>query len=491
MIIFRKYLNWYKLIMPLSLLLILVYSCDRETKIESPNIIYVMADQWRAQATGYNSDPNLKDRTPNLDRIAESGINFTNTVSVCPVCTPYRASLLTGQYPTTTGMFFNDVHLPEEALTMAEILKRSGYQTAYIGKWHLDGMGRFNFTPPERRQGFDYWKGLECSHDYNNLLYYTGDNDEKHYWEGYGPYAETKDAIKYIRQNAESNSPFLLFLSWGPPHFPHNNAPAELQKLFIADEIKLAPNVPDNRKDAAKKESVGYYAHILALDKCLGDLQKAIDETGISENTIFVFTSDHGEMMGSHDVRPKLKQLPYAESARVPFLMRYPALFGNRKIIVKAPITTPDILPTLLSLAGVPVPESVEGKNMADAIDKPEAYMDKAALIMNISPFDNKENDEYRGIYTDRYAYIRSLDGPWLMFDNINDPLQMNNLIDKPGYEKVQKKLDSILQKELEKIGDEFMPREYYIDKWGYKLNKWGHIDYTGDFEFQGPGMNK
>ncbi|MBA7542035.1 Ulvan-active sulfatase [subsurface metagenome] len=234
------------------ILAIIITSCSdskEKSLLQKPNIIYVLADQWRAQATGYNDDPNLSGKTPNLDRIAEQGVNFTNAISVCPVCTPYRASLLTGQYPTTTGMFMNDLHLPDEALTMAEIFKGSGYQTAYIGKWHLDGMGRFNFTPPERRQGFDYWKGLECSHDYNHLLYYTGDNDEKHYWEGYGPYAETEDAIKYIRQNAESNSPFLLFLSWGPPHFPHNNAPEELQKLFIADEIKLAPNVPDNRKD--------------------------------------------------------------------------------------------------------------------------------------------------------------------------------------------------------------------------------------------------
>ncbi len=477
----------------LLLIVLILLSCNktlRNSSSQKPNIIYVLADQWRARATGYNGDPNLKGLTPNLDRLEESGVNFANAVSVCPVCTPYRAALLTGRYPTSTGMFFNDIQLPAEEYTMAEMFRESGYKTAYIGKWHLDGMGRHEFTPPERRQGFDYWKGLECSHEYNNLLYYSGDSDEKHYWEGYGPYAETKDAISYIRKNAGSGEPFLLFISWGAPHFPHNSAPEELQKIFLEKGIELLPNVLPGQKEAAAKESVGYYAHILALDKCIGDLQKTIIEAGIEDNTIFVFTSDHGEMMGSQGVRPKLKQLPYAESARVPFLLKYPYLFGNKTITVEAPVNTPDILPTLLDLAGIPVPESIEGESMTKAILKPDKFKDKAALIMNISPFDNQENDEYRGIYTRQYTYIKNLDGPWLMFDNIADPYQMNNLVLDPANKNLLKRLDSRLLKELKKAGDEFHPRDYYIEKWGYKLNKWGNIDYSPGAEPQGPAIN-
>jgi len=460
-------------------------------QIKKPNIIFVLADQWRAQATGYNGDPNLTGKTPNLDRIAELGINFTNAFSVCPVCTPYRAALLTGQYPTTTGMFFNDVHLPEEAYTMAEIFKESGYMTGYIGKWHLDGMGRFNFTPPERRQGFDYWKALECSHDYNHLLYYTGNSDEKHYWEGYAPYAETDDAISYIRQHAKSDKPFLLVLSWEAPHFPHHTAPEELQRRFNPEEIVLRANVPDSMAEYAKKESVGYYAHILALDSCIGKLQKAMHEAGITENTILVFTSDHGEMMGSHGIPPRQKQVPWAESVKVPFLLRYPARFGSKKKVVEAPINSPDILPTLLSLADLPIPDAIEGENMAGAIDNEKAYREKAALIMNVSPFAGRKADEYRGIYTSRYAYIKTLEGPWLLFDHKNDPLQMNNLVGKPGYEQLQEKMETSLQAELKKIGDEFMPRQYYIDKWGYKLTEEGFIDISKDAVRQGPGLNK
>ncbi|RLD55480.1 MAG: sulfatase [Bacteroidetes bacterium] len=467
---------------------------------QKPNIVYVLADQWRAQATGYNGDPNLIGKTPNLDRMADQGIHFRNAISVCPVCTPYRAALLTGKFPTTTGMFFNDLQLPPESLTMAKLFKESGYRTCYIGKWHLDGMGRDQFTPPERRQGFDYWKALECSHDYQQLYYYEGDSDERKVWEGYGPYAETEDAIRYIRDNAGNEEPFLMVLAWGAPHFPHHNAPEDLLQHFRPEDIILRENVSEAMKESARKESAGYYAHILALDSCMGMLQKAMDESGISHNTIFVFTSDHGEMMGSQDIRPKQKQVPWAESVRIPFLLSYPAKYGNRGIIVDVPLNTPDILPTLLSLSNVPVPDNIEGENMAGAIENREAFADRAALFMNVSHFAG-EGKEYRGIYTDRYCYVKSLEGPWLLYDHQKDPLQMDNLAGKPGFESLQEEMERMLQRELEKVDDPFMPRQYYIDKWAYRLGEGGYIPYyfqddlsSGEsrgIEFQGPELNK
>ena len=463
-----------------SIFLLLLY-CTYSLKGQDPqrpNVIFVLADQWRAQATGYNGDENIKGRTPHIDRMAETGLNFANTISVCPLSSPTRASLLTGQYPTTHGIFLNDLHLRDEALTMAEIYRESGYQTAYIGKWHLDGMGRTSFTPRERRQGFDYWKGLECSHDYNHLLYYSGDSDEKRYWDGYGPYQETADAIQYIHENAKNGTPFLLFLSWGAPHFPHNNAPEAMQQLFVPDSIRLQLNVSENMRKVAREESAGYYAHIAALDQCMGDLQNAIAEAGISENTIFVFTSDHGEMMGSQGVRPTQKQVPWAESVRVPFLLQYPARFGNLPVRIDAPLNTPDILPTLLSLSGIPVPETIEGEDMTAAIRRPGKFKKKAALIMSVSPSAAVQKEEYRGIYTSRYTYVETLKGPWLLYDNANDPMQMNNLADNPAYARLQRKLESSLRREMKKIGDDFKPRDYYLTKWGYQVNQHGYIDY-------------
>ncbi|HPO36806.1 MAG TPA: sulfatase-like hydrolase/transferase, partial [Kiritimatiellia bacterium] len=128
----------------------------------APNVVFVLADQWRAQACGYAGDPNLRGMTPTIDRLAAESANLTHAVSCCPVCSPYRASLLTGQYPLTNGLFLNDVCLSTRATSLAQACTRAGYDTAYIGKWHLDGHGRSAYIPPERRQGFDYWKVREC-----------------------------------------------------------------------------------------------------------------------------------------------------------------------------------------------------------------------------------------------------------------------------------------------------------------------------------------
>jgi hypothetical protein len=111
--------------------------------------------------------------------------------------------------------------------------------------------------------------------------------------------------------------------------------------------------------------------------------------------------------------------------------------------------------------------------------------------VINVSPFARKNDDEYRGIYTDRYAYVKNLDGPWFLFDHKNDPLQMHNLVNEPGYEDLQQQMEEKLQQKLAEIGDEFRPREYYIEKWGYNLTQGGYIDYSKGAPPQGPGINR
>ena len=166
-----------------------------------PNILLVLADQWRAEAFGYAGDPDIK--TPNLDQLQREGVQFINAVSGMPVCSPMRASLLTGQRPLTHGVFLNDVPLSPEAVTIAKVLRAAGYDTGYIGKWHVNGDGRSAFIPRERRQGFDYWKALECTHDYDHSAYYA-DGPEKLYWEGYDAIAQTRDAQQYLRDACTS-----------------------------------------------------------------------------------------------------------------------------------------------------------------------------------------------------------------------------------------------------------------------------------------------
>jgi arylsulfatase A-like enzyme len=429
-----------------------------------PNIVYLLTDQWRASATGYAGDPNVK--TPHLDRLAGTSLHFRNAVSVCPVCTPYRAALMTGRFPTSTGMFLNDAHLPDEEKCMAEILGEAGYDTAYIGKWHLDGHGRTAFIPRERRQGWDYWKAAECEHHYNHSHYYSGDSPEKQYWEGYDAFAQTEDARQYLRDHAGAGKPFILCIAYGGPHFPHHTAPEEFKKLYPPDGIKLPPNVPANMQAKARVEAQGYYAHCTALDRCVGELLETLEETGLMKNTIIVFTSDHGEMLGSQNIPPTLKQVAWSESAQVPFLLRVPGTAGRA---LTTPITTPDILPTLLGLAGVGIPSTIEGEDLSPII-RSGGEPERAALYMNVAPFiQARFTGEYRAIRTNRHTYVRGIDGPWMVFDDVQDPWQMHNLVGQPDSESLVKQLDQQLQDRLKKIGDGFRPARESIEEWGYR----------------------
>src|SRR5690606_8204370 len=183
---------------------------------QKPNIVFILVDQWRAQATGYAGDPNAM--TPNIDRLAARSINLKNAISGMPVCTPFRGSLMTGQYPLTHGLFMNDVMLDTTKTTLARVFADNGYKTGFIGKWHMDGRGRNSYIPPTRRQGFEYWKALEWTHNYNHSAYYAGESDEKLFWDGYDALAQADDASAYIRQQAGEGNPVVLFLSMGQPH---------------------------------------------------------------------------------------------------------------------------------------------------------------------------------------------------------------------------------------------------------------------------------
>lgn len=462
---------------------------------QKPNVVYILTDQWRASAFGYTGDSNVQ--TPNIDKFANEAVSFTNAVSVYPVCTPHRASLLTGRYPSSTGMFLNDLYLPDEELCMAEIFKSEGYNTAYLGKWHLDGHGRFNDVSPERRQGFDYWKALECSHEYMKMPYYENNSSEMKYWEGYSPFAISNEAQRYIETHAKDKEPFLLFISIATPHFPHHTAPEEYKNLYPESEIKIAPNVPEELHQKIRKELNGYYAHCTATDKAVGELIDKIRDLGLMENTVLVFTSDHGEMMGAHDERPRSKQVAWDESIHVPFLIKYPFMGDNKGKVVNAPLTTPDILPSLLGIVNIKIPKSIEGEDLSWLIKSPDPEIDRTALIMNICPFGNEYfNEEYRGIRTSQYTYVCSPEGATMMYDNLNDPYQLDNLIGKSDFKSLQLELDGKLRKELIKIGDEnFQTRKYYLKKWNLTLNGGDGkvIDYIGflrgEGEVQSPNL--
>ena len=294
-----------------------------------PNVVVIVADEWRAQSTGYGGDRNV--RTPVLDRMAAESVNFETAVSGCPVCCPYRASLMTGQYPLTNGVFINDVELKPNGPTLGEAFRSAGYATGFIGKWHLYGSPdgkygrRLAYIPPEKRFGFDYWKACECTHEYNHSLYYEGTDPTPKYWPGYDAFAQTDDACAFIEHHRD---PFFLMLSLGPPHFPYATAPERYQEMYRDKTIQLRPNVPPDKKQQATEILRGYYAHMTAVDDCLDRILRTLEKTGIAEDTIVVFTSDHGDMMLSQGLTTKL--YPWDESIRVPLLIRYPRKFGRK-----------------------------------------------------------------------------------------------------------------------------------------------------------------
>jgi len=210
---------------------------------------------------------------------------------------------------------------------------------------------------------------------------------------------------------------------------------------------------------------------MIALEKFNQQLKNVV----IDKNTIFVFTSDHGDMLGSHGY--KKKQQPWDESIRVPFLLKYQGMKNWQPKEMETLIDAPDIMPTLLGLCNIPIPESVEGIDFSEHIKGGEDPSDGVALLSCAHPFGqwnsiNMGGKEYRGIRTKRYTYVRDLTSPWLLFDNEKDPYQQNNLINKASFKSIQTKLNKILMDKLKKNNDAFLPGMDYIKKFNYPVDE-------------------
>ncbi len=193
------------------------------TKRPPPNLLLVFADQMRGMDMGCAGNPDV--RTPAMDRLAKQGVRLTRCFATSPVCSPNRAILLTGTYPTTNRVPGNDLPLPSHLPSLGTIARGHGYRTAYIGKWHLDGVPRTKFTPPgPRRSGFDFWAAYNCTHDYFHPKYYR-DTPQVVEVDGYEPEVQTDLALAFLDEQRDAAEPFCLVLSWGPPHDPYDQVP--------------------------------------------------------------------------------------------------------------------------------------------------------------------------------------------------------------------------------------------------------------------------
>lgn len=459
---------------------------------DRPNILFVFSDQHRAHAMGCAGNDDV--RTPNLDRLGSDGTRFENAYATAPVCGPSRACLLSGQYPWTNGVTGNEMQLPTGVTSVAEVFRDAGYRTGYIGKWHLDGPGRDEFTPPgPRRQGFDdFWAAYNCSHEYMDAKYYLNDDPEPVEIEGYEPVKQTDLAIEVLAgdvgvEGPNDDRPFCLFVSYGPPHDPYSRLPEEYCDLYDPDEVELRPNVettppghtvasnlargvntrnilqePDEDVEPMTPPEIyaHYYAQVTALDEQIGRLAGALEEQDIADDTVFAYTSDHGDMLWSHGRVEK--GVPFEESANVPFVVRWPEEIPAGRTSDEF-VTTVDVAPTLLSLAGIAPPEEMQGTDLAPVFrGHPDTESPDAAYLFgpNTGFHESELRDDttWRGVVTDRHTYARLPNGdPWLLFDTEADPYQFRNLVYDREYADVRDRLDARLDAFGSRVGDPFV----------------------------------
>lgn len=442
-----------------------------------PNVIWLLADQWRAQAIGANGDPNV--HTPNIDRLCDSGVNFDQARSGFPLCCPFRGSMLTGRFPNhmVPG---HEYPLPLEQETIAGIFNKSGYHTGYFGKWHLDGFheaeGRaaMHIVPPGRRGEFTTWIGYENNNSpWDSWVHGGAGNDAFHYrLPGYETDALTDLFITHLRERAADKvgggvKPFFAVLSVQPPHDPYIAPPAYMTR-YDAEQIRLRLNVPPVAavQEQARQELAGYYAQIENWDWNIGRIIDTLSQLGLTTNTHLMIFADHGDMHGSQG--QFRKTIPYEESVRIPMIVSGEVSFYDQRITGAAPtlFSEVDIAPTTLGLCGLSPPSWMEGHDYSghrlkfrpQPIEPDSMYMQLVVPTMHPDSVDTA----YRGLVTsDGWKYVCLANQSWLMFNLNEDPYEMVNVALNSAYGPQRRKLIARLKQWVADTGDKFEIPDY------------------------------
>ena len=468
---------------------VVVQAADR------PNIVYVFPDQLRNHALEFWNDDDFSKyvrfkadpaHTPVLARFARESVVLSSAHSSCPLSSPHRGMMLTGVYPDGSGVPLNCnatrpiSNLRQDAVAISDVLSAQGYDCAYIGKLHVDYPTRNNpqqpgtyvsdrnpewdaYTPKERRHGFNFWYSYGTFDEHKRPHYWDTEGN-RHEIREWSPKHEADVAIDYLKNKRDKSKPFFMVVSMNPPHSPYyslddvEEQDYNLYKDIPLNELLIRPNVKASL--AKKQKSAPYYfASVTGVDREFGRILEALKEQGLDQNTIVVFTSDHGETMASHLEDPK--NSPYAESFNVPFLIRYP---GRLKPHVNPVLlSTPDIMPTLLSLSGLQsyIPTSVQGNDLAVSLVKGKPVKDSPKGVLYIRNVDGEKDAEgkvrsyfpvARGLKTDRYTLAitltRSLEiKEVLLFDDVKDPYQLNSIADKKLIRKLAGQMEPLLKK--------------------------------------------
>ena len=443
-----------------------------------PNIVFVLVDDMRWDEYGEAGHNFIK--SPSIDRISKEGISFKNAFTTTSLCSPSRASFLTGLYAHTHGITDNTARNEQshKLETFPKLLNEHGYETAFIGKWHMG-------NDDSRRPGFDYWVSLKGQGEAIDPV--LNINGEQQTVEGYVTDVLIDHSLQFI--NKERSTPFLLYLSHKALH-PNIRQRDDGSAVNIGEGGFIAadrhkgmygsaiperrPNygVPPTDKPAlARKigdlplpgpETVTSDQMIrersemlMAVDDGLGLLLEALEKNGILDNTIIAFTSDHGFWYGEHGLNEE-RRLAYEEAIRIPLLIRYPKLISaNSK--ADQTVLSIDLAPTLLQLAGVTGNENFQGRSLVPILEQKAVPWRESFLVEYYSDtvFPRIVSMGYKAVRTDRYKYIHylELEGMDELYDLKDDPYELNNLIDNPGMADVLNTMKAELDSHLTQTG--------------------------------------
>ena len=455
--------------------------------VRRPNLLFVFPDQMRGQAMGFLGEESVL--TPHLDRFAGEGYVSTQAVANYPVCSPCRAMFMTGMYAHANHVTGNctsrsapyGVELQEGDRCWSDILHDRGYSLGYFGKWYLDaprapyidcannrGDLKWNeWCPPHRRHGFDFWYSYGTYDVHTRPMYWDTDAARNgfHYVDQWGPEHEADLAIEYL-QNAggryrDPDRPFALVVSMNPPHMPYDLVPQRYVDLYGdvgIEDLCRRPNIPPAGTewgDYYRAKVRGYYGMVSGVDEQFGRILRALGEQGLAEDTVVVFTSDHGNCLGIHNLISKNN--PYEESMRVPLMIRWPGRIAPRRDDML--FSAPDLYPTLIDLLGLgeELPASVEGTSHAGILLGGEGERPGSQLYQRI-PYD-KPAWGRRGIRTCRYTFVvdRMPGEPerCVLYDRVDDPYQLREIsATRPG---VVRRLTDELQVWLQRTSDPWL----------------------------------
>lgn len=424
-----------------------------------PNVLVFFTDQQRWDTTGLHGNP--MGLTPTLDGLAADGVSADRSFTCQPVCAPSRASLQTGQYPTTTGVFRNGLSLPRDTPSVASSFREAGYDTGYIGKWHLAGDETSGPVPAENRAGYEHWLAsnlLEFTSDAYETTLYDGDG-APHRFEGYRADALGSAALDFIGRDRDRDQPFFLFLSFLEPH--HQNSRDDYPAPVGYSDRYGDPWVPSDLAALGggnwEQHLPGYYGMVRRVDEVLGRITAALERRGELDDTIVLFTSDHGCHFKTRN--DEYKRSVHDASIRVPTVIRGPGLRGG----VRLPelVSHVDLPPTLLEAAGVPVPPEMQGRSLLPLLQGKVTDWPREVLIQV------SESEVARALRTQRWKYAATAPDAdaWndmhathyqdaCLYDLDSDPDELINLVDDPGHDLILAQLRELLLQRIVESGE-------------------------------------